>query len=171
MKVKTKVLLKRIAMGQAISQFGWELLTKWHFIMFYQKYINYLHFTRIKNKTMKKAKITSIFKKGSRRLTKCLMINFFLSLIRTTPTSRMTNPTCNTKEIQSIRYIFIANHSNDKKYIKILHYVKGEIYVYMLHIHCLKSVFGSIFQKRRRKVIASTRDSLWIEVKVKKINV
>lgn len=117
---------------------------------------------------MKKAKITSIFKTGSRRLTKCLMINFFLSLIRTTPTSRMTNPTCNTKEIQSIRYIFIANHSNDKKYIKILHYVKGEIYVYMLHIHCLKSVFGSIFQKRRRKVIASTRDSIWIEVKVKK---
>lgn len=64
MKVKTKVQLKRIAMGQAISQFGWELLTKWHFIMFYQKYINYLHFTRIKNKTVKKAKITSIFKKA-----------------------------------------------------------------------------------------------------------
>lgn len=96
------------------------------------------------------------------------MINFFLSLIRTTPTSRMTNPTCNTKEIQSIRYIFIANHSNDKKYIKIYHYVKGEIYVYMLHIHCLKISFREYFSEKASEGDCKYTWFSWIEVKVKK---
>lgn len=37
------------------------------------------------------------FKSDSHRLTKCLMMILFVSLIRTAPTSRMTNPNCNTK--------------------------------------------------------------------------